>query len=58
MTQPCRPRKNRTRKALLKGVGFTAPALPITPGTPWWALLGTLPARGIAGSPVMAVAVR
>lgn len=43
---------------LLKGVGFTAPALPITPGTPWWALLRTLPARGMPAPPVMAVAVR
>ncbi|MDG9723745.1 MULTISPECIES: MFS transporter [unclassified Streptomyces] len=46
---------------LLKGVGFTALALLITPSTPWWALLGPLLAwgagGGIAGAPVMAVAV-
>ncbi|MFJ4276166.1 MFS transporter [Streptomyces coelicoflavus] len=47
---------------LLKGVGFTALALLITPSTPWWALLGPLLAwgagGGIAGAPVMAVAVQ
>ncbi|GAA2267786.1 hypothetical protein GCM10010145_47830 [Streptomyces ruber] len=47
---------------LLKGIGFAALALFITPGTPWWALLGPLLAwgagGGIAGAPVMAVAVQ
>ncbi|MFE4213776.1 MFS transporter [Streptomyces sp. NPDC056844] len=42
--------------------GFLALALLITPSTPWWALLGPLLAwgagGGIAGSPVMAVAVQ
>ncbi|WP_078939235.1 MFS transporter [Streptomyces sp. NRRL F-2295] len=46
----------------LKGVGFAALALLITPGTPWWALVVPLLAwgagGGIAGAPVMAVAVR
>ncbi|MEU3055620.1 MFS transporter [Streptomyces griseus] len=46
----------------LKGVGFAALALLITPDTPWWALLLPLLAwgagGGIAGAPVMAVAVR
>lgn len=47
---------------LLKGIGFMALALLITPSTPWWALLGPLLAwgagGGIAGAPVMAVAVQ
>ncbi|MET8828097.1 MFS transporter [Streptomyces sp. NPDC004610] len=47
---------------LLKGAGFLALALLITPGTPWWALLIPLLAwgagGGIAGAPVMAVAVQ
>ncbi|KUF15132.1 MFS transporter [Streptomyces silvensis] len=47
---------------LLKGVGLAALALLINPGTPWWALLLPLLAwgagGGIAGAPVMAVAVR
>lgn len=46
----------------LKGAGFLALALLITPDTPWWALLLPLLAwgagGGIAGAPVMAVAVR
>ncbi|MER7887577.1 MFS transporter [Streptomyces fimicarius] len=46
----------------LKGIGFAALALLITPDTPWWALLLPLLAwgagGGIAGAPVMAVAVR
>ncbi len=47
---------------LLKAIGFAALALLITPNTPWWALLGPLLAwgagGGIAGAPVMAVAVQ
>ncbi|MEU6457801.1 MFS transporter [Streptomyces sp. NPDC047065] len=47
---------------LLKGIGFAALALLATPSTPWWALLGPLLAwgagGGIAGAPVMAVAVQ
>ncbi|MFJ6609716.1 MFS transporter [Streptomyces sp. NPDC091289] len=47
---------------VLKGIGFAALALLITPDTPWWALLLPLIAwgagGGIAGAPVMAVAVR
>ncbi|MEU8744900.1 MFS transporter [Streptomyces sp. BPPL-273] len=46
----------------LKGVGLAALALLITPETPWWVLLLPLLAwgagGGIAGAPVMAVAVR
>ncbi|WP_097878628.1 MFS transporter [Streptomyces sp. ms184] len=46
----------------LKGVGLAALALLITPDTPWWALVVPLLAwgagGGIAGAPVMAVAVR
>ncbi|MFJ5046214.1 MFS transporter [Streptomyces sp. NPDC088719] len=46
----------------LKGAGLAALALLITPDTPWWALLAPLLAwgagGGIAGAPVMAVAVR
>ncbi|MEU9606631.1 MFS transporter [Streptomyces sp. NPDC048057] len=46
----------------LKGVGLLSLALLITPDTPWWALLLPLLAwgagGGIAGAPVMAVAVR
>ncbi|WP_098009086.1 MFS transporter [Streptomyces sp. sk226] len=46
----------------LKGVGFAVLALLITPVTPWWALVVPLLAwgagGGIAGAPVMAVAVR
>ncbi|MFI6284702.1 MFS transporter [Streptomyces sp. NPDC051018] len=47
---------------VLKGIGLGALALLITPGTPWWALLVPLLAwgagGGIAGAPVMAVAVQ
>ncbi|MBZ6114246.1 MULTISPECIES: MFS transporter [Streptomyces] len=47
---------------LLKGIGFAALALLATPSTPWWALLMPLLAwgagGGIAGAPVMAVAVQ
>ncbi|MFF7609082.1 MFS transporter [Streptomyces parvulus] len=47
---------------LLKGIGFAALALLAAPSTPWWALLGPLLAwgagGGIAGAPVMAVAVQ
>ncbi|MFG2542519.1 MFS transporter [Streptomyces sp. NPDC048594] len=47
---------------LLKGIGFAALAALATPSTPWWALLGPLLAwgagGGIAGAPVMAVAVQ
>ncbi|MFB8139157.1 MFS transporter [Streptomyces parvus] len=46
----------------LKGAGLAALALLITPDTPWWALVVPLLAwgagGGIAGAPVMAVAVR
>ncbi|MFJ3579194.1 MFS transporter [Streptomyces rubiginosohelvolus] len=46
----------------LKAVGLAALALLITPDTPWWALVVPLLAwgagGGIAGAPVMAVAVR
>lgn len=46
----------------LKAVGLAALALVITPDTPWWALVAPLLAwgagGGIAGAPVMAVAVR
>ncbi|MFJ5867895.1 MFS transporter [Streptomyces parvus] len=46
----------------LKGVGLAALALLITPDTPWWVLVVPLLAwgagGGIAGAPVMAVAVR
>ncbi|MCX4831858.1 MFS transporter [Streptomyces sp. NBC_01016] len=46
----------------LKGAGLAALALLITPHTPWWALLLPLLAwgagGGVAGAPVMAVAVR
>ncbi|WP_432024416.1 MFS transporter [Streptomyces parvus] len=46
----------------LKGVGLAALALLVTPDTPWWALVVPLLAwgagGGIAGAPVMAVAVR
>lgn len=46
----------------LKGVGLAALALLITPDTPWWALLVPPLAwgagGGIAGAPVMAVAVQ
>ncbi|MFB7480155.1 MFS transporter [Streptomyces anulatus] len=46
----------------LKGAGLAALALLITPGTPWWVLLVPLLAwgagGGIAGAPVMAVAVQ
>lgn len=46
----------------LKSAGLLALALLITPGTPWWALLVPLLAwgagGGIAGAPVMAVAVQ
>ncbi|MFE4668237.1 MFS transporter [Streptomyces sp. NPDC056716] len=46
----------------LKGLGLIALALLISPGTPWWALVLPLLAwgagGGLAGAPVMAVAVR